>query len=423
MNSLFNSYRFCYVGNALTKRTLFKAIGDILLGKSRKRYHLFKQNLATFFGTKSNQVFLFAAGRMGLYILLKSLNLKPEDEVIVAGYTCVVVPNAVKYVGCKVKYVDITKETLNLDTEKLFATITPQTKAVVIAHNFGLVYTDIQKIKSTFPNIIIIEDAAHTFGSRDSNGALCGQLGDAAFFSFEYSKPLTTGFGGFLLVNNLDLLPAVEILTRDMPRFSKKDIFRIFLTLSVYVLTNFKWTQAFFRISVGLIRRMNLIYTTPIEEIQGEKPKKYPAKFSPVLSVFGYHQLCQLQKINSIKQQITYLYFETFKDFVDLNIYYSLQTIGVRFSVVFKPYISVEAIKKIKIETAKHGFVLGEWFNSVIHPKGSFQYLYKPGTCPIGEQISERIVNFPININRIPNETELLILKTIFIDHGIRQNV
>jgi dTDP-4-amino-4,6-dideoxygalactose transaminase len=164
---------------------------------------------------------------------------------------------------------------------------------------------------------------------------------------------------------------------------------------------------------------MNLTYTTSRTEIQGEKPKKYPAKLSPVLAIFGYHQLCQLQKINNIKQQITYSYFETFKDFVDLDIYYKPQTIGVRFPVVFKSYVSVETIQKIKIAAAKQGFTLGEWFNSVIHPKGSFQYFYKSGSCPVGEQISERIVNFPININRIPSEAEFLILKTIFIHHGI----
>jgi len=419
MNNLFTKYRFCFVGNALTKRIYFKAIVDIVLGKSKKRFVLLKQNLAAFFGVKPNQVFLFAAGRMGLYIFLKALNLKQEDEVILTGYTCVVVSNAVKYIGCKVKYVDITKETLNLDTEKLLSAITSKTKVVVIAHNFGLVYADIQKIKSTFPDIMIIEDAAHTFGSCDANMNLCGKLGDAAFFSFEYSKPLTTGFGGLLLVNNLEILPKVEILVNDLHEFSKKDIFRICITLSAYVLTNFKCTQFFFRISIGLLRKMNLTYTSSIKEVQGEKPKKYPAKLSPALSVFAYHQLYQLQEINTIKKQITYSYFEIFKDFKDLKIYYNPQNVGVQFPVVFNSRISIETIQKIKIEAANNGFRLSEWFNSVIHPKGSFQYLYESGSCPVGEHISERIVNFPININRIPNKKELLILKRIFIYYGI----
>ena len=420
MNNLLTSYRFCFTGNSLTKGSYFKAIQNILLGESKKIERLFKENLAAFFEVKSAQVFLFAAGRMGLYTFLKALNLKPEDEIILTGYTCVVVSNAVKYAGCKVKYIDIKEDTLNLDTEKLLSEITSKTRAVVVSHNFGLVYPDVNMIKSSFPEIIIIEDAAHTFGSRDAEMNLCGKTGDAAFFSFEYSKPMTTGFGGLLLVNNVDLLPKVEVLSINLPTLPKKDIFKIFITLSVYILTNFKWTQFFFRVSVGLLHRMNLTYSSSKEEVQGEKPEVYPAKLSPVLATFGYQQLCQIQKTNTIKKQITKAYFETFNNCNDLLVYYHPETVGVRFPVVFKSHIPLETIQKIKRDAAHHGFVFGEWFNHVIHPKGSFQYCYEPGLCNIGEQVSERIVNFPININRIPSDEELLTLKTIFARHGIQ---
>jgi dTDP-4-amino-4,6-dideoxygalactose transaminase len=165
---------------------------------------------------------------------------------------------------------------------------------------------------------------------------------------------------------------------------------------------------------------MHLTYTSSAKEIQGEKPNIYPAKLSYVLATFGYHQLCHLQKTNTVKQQIMRSYFEIFKDFTDITIYYNPQTIGVRFPVVFKSHVPVETIQKMKTEAATHGFILGEWFNSVIHPKGSFQYLYQSGSCPVGEQIAERIINFPININRIPTQAELLTLQAIFTHNGIR---
>ena len=76
--------------------------------------------------------FYFWKGRVALFCLLKSLNLNKEDEVILPGLTCVVVPNAIIYAGLKPVYVDINTDTYNLDVNLIEQKITKRTKAIII---------------------------------------------------------------------------------------------------------------------------------------------------------------------------------------------------------------------------------------------------------------------------------------------------
>src|SRR3989339_890551 len=76
------------------------------------------------------------SGRSGLYLALKALNIQPGDEVIVQGYTCLVVVNAIRWSGGIPIFVDITS-TCNIDPEKIERHITRRTKALILQHTFG----------------------------------------------------------------------------------------------------------------------------------------------------------------------------------------------------------------------------------------------------------------------------------------------
>ena len=181
--------KFFLTANSITFSQILKALNpEYINGEA-----LLIKQVSKFLGVSTDKVFLLNAGRMGLYLALKSLNLNENDEIIVPGYTCVVVTNAIKYTGAKAKYVDISSENLNLDTTKLKKSITSKTKAIIVSHNFGIPYEDIFYIKEKYPDIVIIEDSAHALGSKYKNGQYTGTVGDFAFFSLEYSKPITSG--------------------------------------------------------------------------------------------------------------------------------------------------------------------------------------------------------------------------------------
>ncbi len=368
--------------------------------KGRKKIRTnFGNALAKYFDTRPEHVFLFGAGRMGLFTLLKSLKLQENDEVIVCGYTCVVVTNAVKYAGAKVIYADINPETLNFDVGNLKNKISGNTKAIIVPHNFGIVFEDINTIKSQFPQIIIIEDAAHSFGSVDSNGIKTGRLGDASFFSFEFSKPITTGMGGVLIINNESLIQPFIELYKDIPEMKKMTVFKIILSLKLHYFTSLKaflWTR---RYVFALFHKLKLVYLTPPEELSGLLPKEYPVKLSPLLSAFGLFQVNDIKHINSVKIKISEDYSNILGRMNGIKTFQNKNYVLVRYPILFQEFVPISVISQIKQELMDQKIYFGDWFNDVVHPKGSFRYCYNTGNCVIGEQISERIINLPINIS------------------------
>src|SRR5207302_3872730 len=127
----------------------------------------------------------FAASRMALYAILEALGVGAGDEVIVPAFTCVVVPNAVRYRRATPVFVDIDRASWNIDPLAVERAITPRTRAVLVQHTFG-VPADLRAVArvTAARGIAIIEDCAHLIGVSTEDGQL-GTMGDAAFFSFE----------------------------------------------------------------------------------------------------------------------------------------------------------------------------------------------------------------------------------------------
>ncbi len=80
-------------------------------------FEKFSESLKSYFGAHS--VFLFSKGRVGLYAVLKSMDIGPGDEVLLPGYTCMVVPNAILAVGATPIFSDIDPRTFNIPLDKV----------------------------------------------------------------------------------------------------------------------------------------------------------------------------------------------------------------------------------------------------------------------------------------------------------------
>ena len=78
--------------------------------KTESRY---KDLLNQYLMSGSESIFLYWKGRVALYAILRAMGVGEGDEVIIQGYTCVVVVNAVIYLGAKPIYVDIDQHTFN----------------------------------------------------------------------------------------------------------------------------------------------------------------------------------------------------------------------------------------------------------------------------------------------------------------------
>lgn len=137
-----------------------------------------------------------------LFLSLLSLGVKPGDEVIVPEISWIATASAVRYCDATPVFVDVDPETWCMDPESARRAITPRTRVIVPVHLYGHP-TDMEAIMRVAreKNLKVLEDAAPALGA-EVNGQKVGSFGDAATFSFQGAKIMTTGEGGMLVTND-----------------------------------------------------------------------------------------------------------------------------------------------------------------------------------------------------------------------------
>ncbi len=138
-------------------------------------------------------------GRSALTLALKA-NFDKGDKVIVNGFTCYAVYEAVKAAELEPIFVDINKSDLNFDLEKLEKSASDKVKGIIIQNTLGNP-VDIVKIEKFAKEhgLLIIEDLAHCAGVRYSDGREAGTVGVATALSFGKDKSIDTISGGAVI--------------------------------------------------------------------------------------------------------------------------------------------------------------------------------------------------------------------------------
>jgi dTDP-4-amino-4,6-dideoxygalactose transaminase len=139
-------------------------------------------------------------------------DLAPGDEVIMPSYTFVSTANAFWLRQAKVKFVDIRRDTLNIDETQIEAAIGPRTRAIVPVHYAG-VGCEMDPIMSIAAkhDLIVVEDAAQGVNAT-YQGRFLDTIGDMGCYSFYESKNFVAGEGGAFLTNNQSLARRAEIV-------------------------------------------------------------------------------------------------------------------------------------------------------------------------------------------------------------------
>ena len=151
---------------------------------------------------KKNSVIATGSGTDSLHLAYLLAGLKKGDEVITTVFTCTATNIPLLYMGIKIKFADVERDTMNISIKSVNKLITKKTKAIVCVHYGGLPcdMTSLQKIAKK-NKIILIEDAAHALGAKYKNKPI-GSISDFTTFSFQAIKHFTTGDGGILTIKN-----------------------------------------------------------------------------------------------------------------------------------------------------------------------------------------------------------------------------
>lgn len=138
-------------------------------------------------------------------------DIKEGDEVIMPSYTFVSTADAFVLRGAVPVFVDIRKDTMNIDENLIEAAITEKTKAIAVVHYAG-VSCEMDKIMDIAGRygLVVVEDAAQGIMASYKGKAL-GTIGDFGCFSFHETKNYSMGEGGALLIRDEKHVEKAEI--------------------------------------------------------------------------------------------------------------------------------------------------------------------------------------------------------------------
>ena len=154
-----------------------------------------------------------ASGSDALLLALMALGVDAGDEVITPPFTFVATAGSIARLKAKPVFVDVDRETYNLDPILLEAAITSRTKAIMPVHLFGLP-AEMGKINeiARVRRVPVIEDAAQSIGARYRDQYV-GNIGTYGCFSFFPSKNLGgAGDGGMITTNDPELAERISVL-------------------------------------------------------------------------------------------------------------------------------------------------------------------------------------------------------------------
>lgn len=170
----------------------------------------FERLLSDYLGVK--YALTFNSGTSALHAVLLAYGIGQGDEVIVPSFTFIATANAPLFVGARPVFADIEETSYGLNPDSVRRRITPQTKAIIPVHYGGCpCLAEELKAIAEEHNLLLIEDAAESFGAR-RNGRQVGTFGDAAMFSLCQTKVFTTGEGGIIVTDSRDIGEKLKLI-------------------------------------------------------------------------------------------------------------------------------------------------------------------------------------------------------------------
>lgn len=338
--------------------------------------------------------FTFFRGRVALHAILQGLGISVGDEVAIQAFTCLAVPEGVMASGAHPLYIDVESSGFNMDPDDLERKLTPQTRAIVVQHTFG--------IPADMPRIIeisqrraipIIEDCCHTLQSQ-SNGRYVGTFGVGSFYSFEWGKPVVAGIGGSALINDPNLKQRVKdayptyqnpgpvALARIQLQYN---VFRILYRPSLYwpVRSAFHWLG-----SLGLAEsNYNPVGTDRIAD-------DFRMRMASALQRRLLRELTKVEKYTGHSRNIAKEYRTHIRSTAVTH-----PKLPDATDTIFARYPLIARNKADLLGAARqHNIELAEWYATPIHPLSGDELrlvFYEPGLCPNSETRCREIVSLP----------------------------
>ena len=365
------------------------ALSRILLFSSYNKGSETKRLESWFEKFYAEKAYAFSSARGALYAALASLNVAEGDEVLVTGFTCIAVIDAVLATGAKPVYIDI-QENFQLDFSDVKRKTTKKTKVLILQHTFGIPCATHEIMQFTKQkNISIIEDVAHGIGIEDKK-KLLGTYGIASIFSLGRDKAFSCVSGGIVITKDKKVAQKIKEFQDKQNYPSKLTVFQnLFHVVAMYLFVLPLYdTFKLGKILLVMFQKFHFL-AKPIDVEELEHFGFYYRKLSPALATLALSQLSRLDRFNKKREEYTRFYHKNIKAKSVNNL--PLDIPLLRFPLLVE---NPELLKKIAREK---GVYIGDWYSNGVDPKGTdlSEIFYEYGMCPHDEYISQHIVNLP----------------------------
>jgi len=336
----------------------------------------------------------FWKGRFAMYAILRAMGIGEGDEVILPGYTCISAVISIKFASATCVYVDIEPATYNMDPDKIEARITPKTKLIVAQHTYGYpAEMDAILYVARRHGLPVVEDCAHSMGSA-YKGRRTGTIVPTAYWSTQWTKCFTTGFGGMATTSDDAFAEKIDRVVREeahAPSFKEGAILSVLR--GVHRMVTFPKTMG---MAQGLYRWMVNHKLISINPPVKKKVEFNPSQFKVMgagQARAGLRHVRRLESDIAHRKRLTALYRELLAergwklpavpDYMD--------------PVLVRLPILMADKEKALAEARRRWLEVGNWFDRPLHQAaaGMEFYDYQTGMCPISEKIAQQVVNLP----------------------------
>jgi UDP-4-amino-4,6-dideoxy-N-acetyl-beta-L-altrosamine transaminase len=324
-------------------------------------------------------------GTAALHVSVAALGIGPGDEVITTPMTFCATANAVLYQGADVKFVDIDKNTLNINPNLIEEKITERTKAIMPVdfrgHPANL--PEIRKIADKY-NLKIIEDGSHSIGSTYTHNGKEYACGDGVHanlctYSFHPVKHITTGEGGAVLTNDPDLYRKAFLLRkhgidRREGMFSEKE-----------------------RIGSWFYDMETLGFNYRITDFQ---------------AALGINQLKKIDRFKARRREIVNYYNEKFSGIEELILPYENENVESNFHLYILQVKENSRFDRYDLFTHMQSLHYAPMVHYIpVHLLGYYRKRigYKYGDFPVSENFYERAISIPL----YPSLTDVEVEKVV----------
>jgi len=323
----------------------------------------------------------------GLELALEALGIGPGDEVITTPLTFCATANVIVHRGARPIFVDVDRQTGNIDPEEVLRVISKKTKAILPVHLYGrpCAMNELMTIARDH-GLYVIEDAAHA-SEAWYRGRKIGTIGDVTVYSFYATKNLVTGEGGMLVTNKEEVADEIRIkhlhgLSRDAWKRYSEEGFQPYDVIAA----GYKYNMMDIQAALGIHQLARLEENLKIRERYWQT---YDEAFASIEGIITPQRVFEHPDFGKTRHA-RHLY----------TILLDLDRLGI------SRWEFIDALKEEKIGTGIHFIALH------LHSFYQDRFGYKRGDFPNAEYISDRTVSLPLS-SRLKQEDVFDVIKAV----------